>query len=334
MYCAVADFNASAQYQERVYAFDQDTRTWGSSYQPETTSGQAAHAVDFSPSEAAVVYGYLFDQYLRAWVWDNDTQYGSGPHLSTNTGQYYCYDLQFHPDGDFLAATTSNGQDLVAYGWDDATFFGTKYQPATASLNSKGLDWHPNGNYLAVAGNNPNNAAYAWDDATQFGATRYTPATQIPDDGWCARFHPDGDWVFFHNWDYIYAYAWDDATQFGGTRYTGPKFHNRKFNVAGNGAFLFGCWNDVRAVAWDDATQFGATCGITGNPDHCEQSSDGELVFTAEGGSVCAHEWDDATHWGSSYVQNYSYSARMVSLADQGVTPEPTAFIPRIIWYN
>ena len=140
-YVAIAGNGYVGEQRLNIYEWDNSTGTFGSkvsgvSIEPLNTGQVTVYSVVFAPDDEAIIIGCDIDK-VQAYAWDNATgTFGSKYTAPTGTsGQGAARDLKFNTNGTVLFAGGGDQGDVpvMAWEWDSATGFGTKYDNPDSS---------------------------------------------------------------------------------------------------------------------------------------------------------------------------------------------------------
>lgn len=135
-YIALACNSPNPAERLSIYEWDNATGTLGAKVSGITIEGSltsasvGCYSVIFAPDDSAVIVSVaVAGRQLQAYAWDNSTgTFGSQYSLPTTTGGTPT-ELKFNTNGDVIFASGGDASSapVVAYQWDSASGFGTKY---------------------------------------------------------------------------------------------------------------------------------------------------------------------------------------------------------------
>lgn len=314
---------------------------FGSKYADPTVLPQIrTSCVDVNPAKNAVIIGNAnFTPYLNAYAWNTESGFGAkyaDPSVYPVSGSYSVNDVKFNATGTAVAVATGQTPYLVAYAWNSATGFGTKYANPSTSFGSQAVSigWSPLNDSLVVGGTESGGSiamiqGFKWNDATGFG-TAYTGTYSMigsgtqPSQFTQISFNPSGTVVAATPNDTalapaVFAWAWNANTGFG-TRYSNPAslpIYNAGAGVAfsrdGTAVILSDSYTSsyaLEAYYWNDSTGWGtkysAPSVAPGGANMISLLANGTAFAMVISGAVVVYEWNSATGFGTRYQQSIS----------------------------
>ena len=183
--------------------------------------------IQFNPASTQIAASGSYSPYIHAWPWSSG--FGGKYSNPSPIPSQYVKNIQFSPNGNFLAANLNTGRAPIAYAWT-ASGFSTRYTAASTSLPSGttqyGLDFSPSSNAVAVGHSRSPYATIYPFSGSGFG-TKYSNPGTLPgifgdDLIWCIKFSPDGAYVAMgaSSSPFVYIYSW--SVSGWGTKLSNP----------------------------------------------------------------------------------------------------------------
>ena len=200
---------------------------------PVTTPTGVANSVNFTPAGDAVAVVHQNSPYITAYPWTYasgfGTKYNNPSTLAPGNGEI-SEGVNFSPAGDAVAFAHGISPFVIAYPWNSATGFGSKYSNPGTLPTGDGSEaaFNNAGNVLAVShSGSPAISVYQW--SAGFGSKYSDPSVLPPaQSGYTicngVTFSPADDVIALATYAAppgIVAYKWNNTTGFG-TKYANP----------------------------------------------------------------------------------------------------------------